>query len=83
MQWTRLAVATHSPARAEPTLITRPIDELCFLLCFHLRVDRQKKFPLMRSHPRRADSLDQLGVLVYQPGLAEHIRSRIFQLKWS
>ena len=35
----------------------------------------------MRSDPGVSDSLHQLGVLVNQPGLPQHVRRSVLQLK--
>jgi len=48
---------------------------------YNLRVDCEQELSLMCSHSRRADSFDQLRVLVDQPRLAQHVGSSVLQLE--
>ena len=47
----------------------------------NLRIDGEEELPLVSSDPGVSDSLDQLGVFVYQPGLPQHVGSSVLQLR--
>ena len=46
-----------------------------------LRIDGQEELPLVGPDPGVRDPLHQLGVLVYQPSLPQHVGCCILQLK--
>ena len=47
----------------------------------NLRIDCEEELPLVSPDPGVSDPLDQLGVLVDQPGLPQHVGGRVLQLK--
>ena len=51
------------------------------LLKVNSRVDGEEELPLVSPDPGVSDPLDQLGVLVDQPGLPQHVGGRVLQLK--